>query len=360
MKSVLIVDDNLASLKQIGAQLSGSYEISLAKSGELALQICQQTKPDLIILDVEMPGLDGFEVIAKLKEHQGLKQIPVIFLTGSRDAAIEIKALESGAVDFISKPVNRDILFHRIELHIQFSAYQLHLENTVQELEDSIGVSFAELIECKDDNVAGHVLRTSKYVELLGRELLDANVFGDKLTGDDVDMITRAAPFHDIGKIGISDTILLKRGPLSPEEYGEIKKHTTIGARVLETIYQRIPNQYYFKQAKIIAEGHHERYDGKGYPWGLAGEDIPLCCRILTVANVYDACMTDRIYRKALTHEESSAIIIAGKGTEFDPRIVEVFEAICDKFALLHVQLQLLTKDVGRSLRYEADTDRGR
>jgi putative two-component system response regulator len=359
VKSVLIVDDNVISLKQIGAQLSGSYEISLAKSGESALQICRQTRPDLIILDIEMPGMDGFEVLAKLKEDSVLRQIPVIFLTGNRDAAIEIQALESGAVDFISKPVHKDILFHRIELHIQFSAYQLHLTNTVKELEDSIGVSFAELIECKDDNVAGHMLRTSRYVDLLGRELLNANVFADKLNAGDLDLITRATPFHDIGKIGISDTILLKRGPLTAEEYGEIKKHTTIGARVLATIYQRIPNQHYFKYAMIIAGGHHERYDGKGYPLGLAGEDIPLCCRIMAAANVYDACMTDRIYRRALTHEEACEIIIAGKGTEFDPRIVEVFETIRDKFALLYVQLQFLTKDLGRSLRYEADTDRG-
>jgi putative two-component system response regulator len=354
------VDDNLVNLKQIGAQLSGYYDISLAKSGASALQICRQTKPDLILLDIEMPGMDGFEVIAKLKEQHNLRQLPVIFLTGNRDVATEIKALESGAVDFISKPVNRDILFHRIELHIQFSAYQLHLTNTVKELEDSIGVSFAELIECKDDNVAGHVLRTSKYVELLGRELLDSKVFGDKLSSGDVDLITRATPFHDVGKIGISDTILLKKGPLTPEEYGEIKKHTTIGARVLETIYQRIPNQHYFKYATTLAEGHHERYDGTGYPRGLAGEDIPLSCRILAVANVYDACMTDRIYRKALSHEEACTIIIGGKETEFDPRIVEIFKTIRDKFARLCVQLQFLTKDLGGSLRHEADLDRGR
>jgi putative two-component system response regulator len=354
------VDDNLVSLKQIGAQLAGYYDISLAKSGALALQICRQTKPDLILLDIDMPGMDGFEVIAKLKEHHNLGQLPVIFLTGNRDTDTEIKALESGAVDFISKPVNKDILFHRIELHIQFSAYQLHLTNTVKELEDSIGVSFAELIECKDDNVAGHVLRTSKYVEFLGRELLEANVFGDKLTGSEIDLITRATPFHDVGKIGISDTILLKKGPLNSEEYGEIKKHTTIGARVLGTIYQRIPNQHYFKYAMMLAGGHHERYDGKGYPQGLAGENIPLCCRILAVANVYDACRTDRIYRKALSHEEACKIIIAGKGTEFDPRIVEFFETICDKFTRLHMQVQFLTKDLGGSLRYEADSDRRR
>jgi putative two-component system response regulator len=351
-KQILVVDDNLASLKQMGAQLGSHYEVSLAKSGAMALQICRQERPDLILLDVEMPEMDGFQTIAGLKDDPALSQIPVIFLTGNRDTATEIKALESGAMDFIAKPVNTDILLHRLELHLQFAAYQSSLENTVKELENSIVTSFAELVECKDDNAGTHVLRTGKYVEILGRKLLAEGIFADELNEADLDMIIRAAPFHDVGKIGVSDTLLLKEGALTKEEYEEVKKHTLIGARFLDAIYRRTPEQHYLKFAKMIAESHHEKYDGTGYPRGLAGNNIPLCARIMTVANVYDGCITDRVYRKALSHEEACAVILDGKDTWFDPRIVEVFEGVKDRFAHLKVSVEPLVKIKGRNLRY--------
>jgi putative two-component system response regulator len=351
-KQILVVDDNIASLKQIGAQLASHYEVSLTKSGALALQICRQERPDLILLDVEMPGMDGFETITRLKEDPSLSPIPVIFLTGNHDTATEIKALESGAMDFITKPANKDILFHRLELHLQFAAYQSSLENTVRELENSIVTSFAELVECKDDNAGTHVLRTGKYVEILGRKLLETGTFGDELNEADLDLMVRAAPFHDIGKIGVSDTLLLKEGALTPEEYGEVKRHTLIGARFLESIYERTPEQHYLRFAKLIAESHHEKYDGTGYPHGLAGNDIPLCARIMTVANVYDGCITERVYRKALSHEEACRIILDGKGTWFDPRIVDAFEGTTDQFARLKVSVEPLVKIRGKSLRH--------
>jgi putative two-component system response regulator len=355
VKSILIVDDNLVSLKQISAQLAKSYDVSLAKSGELALQICAQEKPDLILLDVEMPDMDGYATIARLKEDPELKNIPVIFLTGNYDTATEVKCLESGAMDYITKPANIDILLHRIELHLQFSTYQLHLEHMVKELEDNIGVSFAELLDCKDFNIANHVLRTAEYVELLIRELIEAGTFGDEITADGIAEIKRAIPFHDIGKIGVSDIILLKRSPLTKEEYQEIYKHTVIGAQVLQSIYDRTPDQSYLKTAIIIAESHHERYDGTGYPRGLKGDDIPLCCRVMAVANVYDACVTDRIYRKALSHEETCKIIFDGRGTQFDSRVVDAFDKVKDKFASLNVSSKLALIDKGWSISYEAN-----
>jgi putative two-component system response regulator len=351
-KQILVVDDNLTSLKQIGTQLASHYEVSLAKSGALALKICRQERPDLILLDVEMPEMDGFQTIARLKEDPDLKQIPVIFLTGNHDAVTEIRCLKSGAMDFIAKPANNDILLHRLELHLQFAAYQCSLENTVKELENSIVTSFAELIECKDDNAGTHVLRTGKYVEILGRELLAAGTFGDELTGEDLDMIVQAAPFHDVGKVGISDILLLKEGALTEKEYEEVKKHTLIGARFLDAIYGRTPEQHYLKFAKMIAESHHEKYDGSGYPHGLAGDDIPLCARIMAVANVYDGCITDRVYRKALSHGEACAVVFEGKGTWFDPRIVEIFERVVDQFARLKVSVEPLVKIHGKDLRH--------
>jgi len=333
VKSILIVDDNLVSLKQISSQLAQDYEVSLAKSGELALQICAQELPDLILLDVEMPEMDGFQTISRLKEDPRLKNIPVIFLTGNNDSATEVKCLESGAMDFITKSTNSNILRHRIELHLQFSTYQLDLERTVRELEDNIGVSFAELLDCKDYNAASHVLRTGEYAEMFTKELFELNVFPDEITEEYAVTIKRAVPFHDIGKIGVSDIILLKRGALTEDEYREVQKHTLIGGKVLRTISDRIPGQKYLEMATAIAEGHHERYDGTGYPKGLKGDAIPLCCRIMAVVNVYDACVTDRVYRKGLTHAEACKIIRDGRGAEFDPKIVDVFERMEDKFA---------------------------
>jgi putative two-component system response regulator len=357
-KQILVVDDNIASLKQIGAQLTADYEVSLAKSGSLALQICRQERPDLILLDIEMPEMDGFETIRQLKADPALNPIPVIFLTGNHDTETEIRALQSGAMDFITKPANKDILFHRLELHLQFAAYQSSLENTVTELENSIVTSFAELVECKDDNAGAHALRTSKYVEVLGRELLAAGACKEEMAEADLDMIIRAAPFHDVGKVGISDIILLKPGPLTPEEFEEMKKHTLIGAKFLDTIYERTPGQHYLKFARLIAEGHHEHYDGSGYPHGLAGNAIPICARIMAVVNVYDACLTERSFRKAMDKETAFRVIVDGKGTQFDPRIVEVFENAREKIDGIKFPQESLVKIQGRKLRNDENSGR--
>jgi putative two-component system response regulator len=297
--------------------------------------------------------MDGYQTIARLKEDPELQQIPVIFLTSNNDTDTEVKCLESGAMDFITKPANSDILRHRIDLHLDFSAYQLRLEHMVKELEDNIGEAFAELLDCKDFNVAGHVLRSAEYAELLAKKLLEEGTFGDQITADDVAIIKRAAPFHDIGKIGVSDMILLKRAPLTDEEYREVQNHTLIGGEVLRTIYKRTPNQQYLKMAIDIAEGHHERYDGTGYPRGIKGNDIPLCCRIMAVANVYDACVTDRVYRKGFTHEETCKIILGSRGTKFDPLIVDAFINVNDKFALLNTTAKSTAIDKGWNFYHE-------
>jgi putative two-component system response regulator len=355
VKSILIVDDNLVSLKQVSAQLAQNYEVSLAKSGELALQICAREKPDLILLDVEMPGMDGFATITRLKEDPRLQQVPVIFLTGNRDTATEVRCLESGAVDFITKPAHVDILHRRIEMHLQFDAYQHHPDYMVKELEDNIGISFAELLECKDFNLINHVLNTSQYVKLLMEELLKESVFGDEITAENIGIMKRAAPFHDIGKIGISDILLFKKSALTDIEYQEVRKHAVIGARVLKAIYERAPDHDYLKTAITIAEGHHEHYDGTGYPHGLKGDAIPLNCRIMAVANVYNACVTDRVYRKKLSHEEACAVILAGRGTEFDPRVVDAFDKVRNKFAALRVSAKLSLTDREWSFYHETN-----
>ncbi|MDR1250770.1 MAG: response regulator [Treponema sp.] len=333
MKQILVVDDNLSILKQISACLAGAYGVSLAKSGLLALQICMREKPDLILLDIEMPDLDGFDVISRLKQNPYLDRIPVIFLTARHDAAVEVKALESGARDFITKPVEKSILLHRIELHLRLNSYQVKTEETVTVLSDSIATSFAELIECRDENTGGHVIRSSRLVESLGRDLIKNGLFAEELTPSELCLIVRASPLHDIGKIAISDRVLLKAGRLDDEEFAIMKRHAAIGGEILERMYQRIPTQHYLRYASLIAVSHHERYDGKGYPNGLKGDNIPVCGRIMAVADVYDALMDNRVYRTGMNHSQACDIILGGKGTQFDSRVVEAFENIKDTLA---------------------------
>jgi putative two-component system response regulator len=333
LHKILVVDDNLSSLKQIGAQLGENYDVSLAKSGPLALQICMREKPGLILLDIEMPGMDGFETLKRLRLNHYLGSIPVIFLTGNHDTETEVRGLQSGARDFITKPVEKSILLHRIELHLRFSSYQAQLENTVAKMSDSMALAFAELIECRDENTGEHVARTSRYVGMLGRRLMDMGLFTDELTSTDLAMMVRAAPFHDIGKIAISDKILLKPGRLDDGEFTAMKQHTVIGEEILENMLARTPTQQYLHYARMIASSHHERYDGKGYPRGIAGDAIPLCGRIMAVADVYDALVDDRVYRPGMKHIEARRIILDGKNTNFDGRVVDAFDAIHEELA---------------------------
>ena len=331
MDQILVVDDNLANLKNIQLQLTGDYQVLLAKSGAQALQICLQRIPDLILLDVDMPEMDGFETLSRIRESIILGRIPVIFLTANHDIATEIRALESGAVDFITKPVEKSILSHRLKLHLKLAGYQHYLENTVKELEDSIVVSFAEMVESRDKSTGDHIQRTRKYVTLIGRELINRGRFSGDLNEKELSLITRGALLHDIGKIGVSDTILLKPARLDDREFNLMKNHTTIGASLLRDMYERTPTQNYLKYAIQIAEGHHEKYNGTGYPFGIAGEKIPLCSRIMAVADVYDAVAADRIYRKAMDPQEAFNIVVDGKGSHFDPEVIDAFVSIHDE-----------------------------
>jgi putative two-component system response regulator len=331
MEQILVVDDNLANLKNIQLQLTGDYQVLLAKSGAQALQICLQRIPDLILLDVDMPEMDGFETLSRIKDIQILNRIPVIFLTANHDVSTEVRALESGVVDFITKPVEKSILLHRLKLHLKFAAYQDYLEKTVKELEDSIIISFAEMVESRDKNTGYHIQRTQRYVTLIGRELIRQGCFSGVLNKRELSLITRGALLHDIGKIGISDNILLKPGRLDDKEFGIMKTHTIIGAELLKDMYLRMPTQYYLNYAIQIAESHHEKYNGTGYPYGLKGDAIPLCSRIMAVADVFDAVAEDRIYRRAINPKEAFNLIVEGRGTHFDPQIIDAFIAIQDE-----------------------------
>jgi putative two-component system response regulator len=327
MGKILVVDDNVPSLKQIGAYLSGSYDYFLVRSGMEAVTTCAREYPDLVLLDVEMPGMDGFETIGRLKNNPALSRIPVIFLTGNYDDEAEVRGLKSGARDFIRKPVEKNILLHRLDLHLGIASFQSKLEDSVKTMASSLASAISELIECRDENTGGHVIRTSKYVEILGRELMANGLFRDELSNKALEMMVRAAPLHDVGKIAISDQILLKPGRLNHDEFSVMKTHSAIGAEILKKMYARMPSQTYLKYAVMIAASHHEKYMGKGYPQGLCGDEIPLCGRIMAVADIYDALVDDRVYRKGMSHDEACGIIVSGRGTQFDPSIVDAFKA---------------------------------
>jgi putative two-component system response regulator len=323
-------------LRQILAELADNYDVALAKSGAMALKVCAAEKPDLILLDVEMPEMNGFEVLARIKLNPYLSNVPVIFLTGNIDVETEVRALKSGAADFITKPVEKAILQHRIRLHLERARKQAQLENKVSALSESVALSFAEMIEYRDENTGGHVQRTANYVRMLGQALIEMGAFPGELTGSDLDLMVRAAPLHDIGKVAIPDRILLKPDQLNDEEFAIMKSHSAIGAEILENMYKRTPTLHYLQYARLIALSHHERYDGKGYPQHLKGTEIPLCARIMAVADVYDALAESRVYRKGMELAQVYKIITSGAGTQFDPQVVEAFKQIFPELEQKH------------------------
>ena len=355
MKNILVADADKVIREEICSHLA-SFNAYQAATCRAALEMARTIKPDLILLDLMLPDMDGFSLMDQMHQHPQLEYIPVIFITSDISPEFQVKGLKSGAVDFILKEpgcppdqiLDWDILKFRLDLHLQLGEYRLSLEHSLCELENNIGLSFAELIECKDYNFSGHVMRTERYAEYLALALYNDNSFSSSLGLNYIEEFRRAVPFHDIGKIGISEEILRKRGPLNKEELGIAQSHTTIGAKILNNIGKRIPEKPYFNLASIIARGHHERFDGKGYPDGFSGEDIPLACRIVSVVNVYDACTSERVYHPAMNHEDAIKEIEKASSSEFDPRIVKVFLNHKDEFARLGKEFTVLIQQLNK------------
>lgn len=329
MKHIVLVDDNLADLKLVESMLGQYYKTSIITSSIQALEFCKQNPIDIILLKSNMPDMDGFEVIKAFKGDIRTRNIPVILF--SNNSEIEVKGFEYGAVDFIIRPFTKEKLIHRIEKHLQLFGHRKYLKNRASNLEERIIASCCELIECRDNETGGHVGRTKEYVRLIAEQLRQSSKYAHTLDNHYIEMLVRSAPLHDIGKIGISDVVLLKPGRLTESEYEEMKNHTLIGEALLNTIIEKTATQKYLDIAREIAISHHERFDGEGYPWQLAGEEIPLSGRIVSVADVYDALISDRVYRKAMSHQEACELILDGKGNQFDPEIIDAFMAIEDK-----------------------------
>ncbi|GHV12633.1 response regulator [Fibrobacterales bacterium] len=336
---ILAVDDSPVLLDALDICI-GQYcqELIMATSGAQALEFAVKKLPDLILLDVEMPEMNGFETFKKLKTIPSIAHIPVIFLTVSDEHKIEVKALESGAVDYITKPFDKTVLLHRINLHLSMQRNRINLENSLRSVENGLIDTFTSLLESRDRNTSGHARRTGVYMEILCQEMLSVGEFKDQLNESIVQKMVQAAPLHDIGKIGIPDGILLKEGHFNEAEFEIMKSHASEGSRVLRNLYAQMPSQQYLMFAEQIARSHHERWDGTGYPFGIKQTQIPLSARIMAIADVYDACTKRRIYRDKMTHDEAVKIILEGKGTLYDPKVVDIFERVLNKFKSISEQ----------------------
>lgn len=341
-KHILVIDDSVTNLKLAEKILKPYYKVSLLISGIQALKFLSKNKPDLILLDIDMPNMDGYETLAKIRENSKLYDIPVILLADLSNSENEIKEIESATVDFIIKPFIPQILLNRLKMHIEFNEYKNALENKVHEkteviehLQDVMMLALAELVECRDENTGGHVKRTAEYVRILTEEIVEAGLYNDILTEEYIRDIVRSAPLHDIGKIGINDATLLKAGALDDEEFEHMKNHAELGGQTIQKMINETNVESFLYIAKDMAHYHHEKWDGSGYPCGLKGEEIPISARIMAIADVYDALTTKRPYKDAFDHDVAVKIITDGKGKMFDPKIIDVFEEIHYKFQLV-------------------------
>ncbi|MFP3043627.1 response regulator [Treponema primitia] len=350
---VLIVDDIELNRTILGEILRDEYNIIEAQDGIEALDILFQKKiiPTAILLDIVMPGIDGFQVLEKIKNNPETKRIPVLFITASDAATNETRGLKSGASDYVSKPFNPDVVKTRLENHISLARTQEELETLVETKTSENTIMYentlevlATLSEYRSLESGQHIKRTRMLTEILINHIATSSryrVYQEILTPEKTRSIIKASVLHDIGKIGILDSVLLKPGKLTVEEFEIMKTHTLLGRQIIDNILESLGDkESYLSFAREICYCHHERWDGCGYPTGLAGEDIPLSARILSIADVYDALVSQRCYKPPFAHNEAINIIVESKGKQFDPILVEAFTEVADKMAELEASMQ--------------------
>ncbi|MCH8621612.1 two-component system response regulator [Undibacterium sp. TS12] len=345
---ILIVDDTPDNISLLSGLLKDQYKIKIATNGLKALQIASSRPgPDLILLDVMMPEMDGYETCRRLKADPATVDIPIIFLTAKSQVQDEEMGLRLGAVDYISKPISPPIVLARVatQLNLVRARHLLqdqnkHLESLVQDrtrklakMQDAIIMAMASLAETRDNETGNHIRRTQNYVAALARKLKNHPRFSNELSDENIELLYKSAPLHDIGKVGIPDNILLKPDKLTSEEFEVMKLHTTYGRETIISVetYLGESNEF-LRFAREITYSHQEKWDGSGYPENLVGDAIPLSARLMAVADVYDALISRRIYKPAFSHEEAISIMRKGNGSHFDPDILEAFLQITDEF----------------------------
>ncbi len=332
MKTIFIVDDNETNRMMAKNALDGTYKTFTLPSAAKMFKLLEKITPDLILLDVDMPETDGFGAISILKANEKLKSIPVIFLTAKNDAESEIHGFEMGALDFINKPFSAPVLIKRIETHIETDKQIKKSQQVVRDLHNVTLRIIANMVESRDTITGGHIERTQAYLEILLNALISAGIYENEMSDWDKTVLLPSAQLHDVGKIKVSDLILNKPGKLTAEEFDLIKQHSIDGERIIDEIISQTKDDGFLLHAKRFAGAHHEKWDGTGYPRGLKGEDIPLEGRIMAIADVYDALVSERPYKKPFTHEQAVQIIKDGSGTHFDSKIVEAFLTVAEDF----------------------------
>jgi len=337
---ILVIDDENFFLDLLAEALSQDYRVSLAKHAAAGLARANgRNRPDLILLDIGMPDMDGYETIIELKNNPLSRDIPVIFLTARQNAEDELRGFELGAADYITKPISLPVLHARVRTQLAISRQRAALEELVRErtrelecTKDAIVFSMGEMAEARDQETGRHLLRCRAYVRLLAEQLASLPEYRERLTPTVIDAFERAAPLHDIGKIAVPETILRKPGPLDSDEQAVMRQHPEQGRRIIENAEKHIGTTLFIQVARDIAWAHHERWDGGGYPRGLAGEAIPLAARLMAVADVYDALISRRCYKPPQSHEEAVERILDGSGHHFDPLVIDAFIKIHPEF----------------------------
>jgi putative two-component system response regulator len=349
--TILIVDDTPDNIMLLSRLLKDRYNTKVANNGSTALQIAAASPSlDLILLDVMMPGLDGYETCRQLKANPATADIPVIFLTAKNQVEDEAMGLSLGAVDYIAKPISPPILFARVATQLslrnarrELEEHNQNLEKLVQErtaqlylMQEAIIVAMASMAESRDQETGNHIRRTQNYVRALARHLQSHPRFAAELSDEAIELLYRSAPLHDIGKVGIPDRILLKPGNLDREEFEVMKMHAVYGRDTIMLVEKHIGGSNSFLMfAREIAHSHQEKWDGSGYPQNLSGEQIPLSARLMAVADVYDALISKRVYKPAFTHQQALDVMRKGRGSHFDPDVLDAFFEIEGEFAAI-------------------------
>ncbi|WP_035276915.1 HD domain-containing phosphohydrolase [Desulforegula conservatrix] len=344
---ILAIDDTPANLQLLAGMLKDrGYRVRPVPNGKLGIQAAKKELPDLILLDINMPGMNGYEVCQHLKSDPELYPIPVIFISAMNDTLDKVKAFSVGAVDYITKPFQMEEVYARVETHLALHFFQAQLEiqnNSLQKLvKDQVReitnsqlatiLALSKLAEQRDDSTGKHLERVQILCRMLADRLAFLPQYRTHISECYTENIFHASPMHDIGKVAIPDSILMKPGPLTSEEFDIMKRHTVVGFETLSEVYVLYPGNAFINMGRSIARHHHERWDGKGYPDGLSGTSIPLSARIMSLVDVYDALRSERCYKPPFSHEKAVEIISEGSGTQFDPDIVKAFIDAAEEF----------------------------
>ena len=338
-KTIFIVDDSHTNLTAADDALEDLYLVVTLSSAAKMFSALKKTIPDLILLDIEMPEMDGFQALAQLKADPAYANIPVIFLTSVINEETEARGIELGAVDFITKPFSVPVLRIRIKNHLEVDKIIRERTEKLIRLQNGIVATLADVVESRDPNTGGHIERTMIYIRLLIDAMLARGVYADELKKFDIDLLVSSARLHDLGKIAIADSILNKPDRLTEEEFKEIQRHTLAGEKIIDHMIAQTGEAEFLEYARETAAYHHEKWDGTGYPYGLSNTKIPLPGRIMAIVDVYDALTTERPYKMAFSTEQAFGILADNAGRHFDPEIARIFLEIKDKFEVAKVRL---------------------